>query len=90
MLNGAFARWNSDISALFTYPPLPENIISQLMAARNGGIMNGMEKRNFIVPFSGISLRPSSQAKNTPTIVANSVAKTAMIRVFFIAFRLSG
>ena len=51
--------------------------------------MNGIENRNFIVPFSGMSLRPSSQAKNTPTIVAKRVANTAMIRVFFIAFRLS-
>jgi len=53
--------------------------MSQLMAARNGGIMNGMENRNFMNPFIGMSLRPSSQAKKTPTRVANSVANMAII-----------
>ena len=51
--------------------------------------MKGMENRNFITPFSGMSLRPSSQAKNTPTTVAKNVANTAMMSVFFMAFRLS-
>ena len=63
--------------------------MSQLMAARNGGIMNGIENRNFMKPFSGMSLRPSSQAKKTPTRVAKAVAMTAMIMVFFMAARFS-
>ena len=63
--------------------------MSQAMAARNGGIMKGMEKRNFITPLSGMSLRPKSQAKNTPTAVASRVENTAITRVLRIAARFS-
>ena len=63
--------------------------MSHAMAARNGGIMKGMENRNFINPFNGMSLRPNSHAKNTPTMVASNVANTPMISVFFMATRFA-
>ena len=52
--------------------------------------MYGMVNMERISPLRGMSLRPSSHAKNRPIIVPNSVTSSAILMVFHMAATLPG
>ena len=62
--------WNSSAASTFSRPARGEARISQAIAPTKGDRNSGAMIAPSISPFAGMSVRATSQARPTPTVVA--------------------